>query len=126
MDQMDKPYIVTGDLNITRTGQPNDEYSRSGIPRDYYDYYSTHYPAFDETTYTNTNVFTAIANDRPIPEEGDQKHEIDDYFLIRKPYQSQFHDLKVTLILDTYDVNRPREEAITDHKAYKASFRIDP
>jgi hypothetical protein len=125
MDLLDKPYIVTGDLNLLRTGQPNDEYSRSNISRDYYDFYTLHHPDIDDSTYTCTNYFTAVANGNPLPTE-EEKNEIDDYFLIRNPFQNQFANLNIVLVSDTYDTDQSREMAITDHKAYKATFQFAP
>lgn len=123
MDLLGKPYIVTGDLNLDRKGRADDEYTRGNISRDYFDFYTLNHPEVDDSTYTCTNVFTAIANRAPIP-NGEDANEIDDYFLIRKPFQSSFADLDVVLIGDTYDETEARESAITDHKAYKATFRF--
>ncbi len=118
-----KPYILAGDLNTLRTGKNDDEYSHSIIPQKYYDYRTIHYPAFDKTTYTCTNYFTELANNRSIPTKEEELHEIDDYVLIRKPFQDHFAKLHIELI-DTYDIEKPRESAITDHKAYKATFQM--
>jgi exonuclease III len=123
MDLKEKPYIVAGDLNLMRTGWLDDEYSLAKIADDYFDYYTLHHPAVHNETYTCTNYFTAVANNYPIP-TAEEKNEIDDYFLIRKPYQDQFMDLNVVLIGGTYDISQPRENALTDHKAYKATFQF--
>lgn len=128
-EQMDKiangkPYLLAGDLNLFRNGNEDDDYSRSNLTRDYYDFYTLTHPNFDETTATCTNYFTALANGQPIPTEADAKQEIDDYVLIRKPYQDHFANLEVTLIDKTFDLNQPREQAISDHKAYKATFEF--
>jgi endonuclease/exonuclease/phosphatase family metal-dependent hydrolase len=119
-----KPYILAGDLNIMRTGKVDDEYTHSIIPEQYYDFRTVHYPSVDKTTYTCTNYFTELANNRPIPPE-EELNEIDDYFLIRRPFESRFLNLQIELI-DTYDITKPRESAITDHKAYKATFQMAP
>ncbi len=127
MDQVaeGKPYILAGDLNIMRTGKVNDEYTHSIIHEEYYDFRTVHYPSVDKTTYTCTNYFTELANNRPIPTQEEELDEIDDYFLIRRPFESSFLNLQVELI-DTYDTTKPRESAITDHKAYKATFQMTP
>jgi exonuclease III len=124
MDRLGKPYMLLGDLNIERTGQENDEYSRSRIASDYYDQYTIQNPGFDETTFTCTNLFTAAAAGKEIPMNPSLVNEIDDYVLIRKGGELFFRDLKIQLHGDTYRVDRPREEAITDHKAYEASFEF--
>ncbi|HSX26627.1 MAG TPA: endonuclease/exonuclease/phosphatase family protein [Chlamydiales bacterium] len=119
-----KPYILAGDLNITRTGEPDDEYSQSGIQEYYYDFYTEHHPQFNADTFTNTNLFTARANGLPEPKLETDRNEIDDYFLIRKPYQKLFKNLNVVINQETYNLDEPTEKAITDHRAYIATFSI--
>jgi len=120
-----KPYILAGDLNIQRWGKPGDPYSKVDIQKYYYDYYTEHHPEFNEDTYTNTNLFSARSNGEPDPTLATDRNEIDDYFLIRKPFQNLFEDLEVVLILDTYNEDEPAEKAITDHRGYAATFSIE-
>lgn len=123
MDLLDKPYMIAGDLNLNRTHLPHDEYSRAEIAQNYFDFYTLHHPQIDASTYTCTNLFTAQANDFQILQKEDE-NEIDDYILIRKPFQERFHNLNVLLIDNTYDISQSREWALTDHKAYKATFQF--
>lgn len=120
-----KPYLVAGDLNIERTGREGDEYSRSGIPDLFYDPYTEAHPQFDETTYTCTNLLTFRANGQEVPEEDEERNEIDDYVLVRKTYRDQIH-LEVELLTNTYDLSQGTDEALTDHRAYKAKFSEVP
>jgi len=122
LDQKGKPYLLAGDLNLNRTGKADDEYTRAHIPRDYFDWYTLHHPEVNEKTYTCTNLFTAAANNLPLPPEED-RFEIDDFVLVRKPFADRFEHLDVVLV-DTYDPIKPREEALTDHKAYKVAFQF--
>ncbi len=121
----DKPYIVAGDLNIERIGQENDEYSRSSIPKLYYDYYTGLHPTFDDSTYTCTNLLTYRANgkEEPALDDLEERNEIDDYVLIRKGQEELFKNFDVRLI-ETYDLNKPPQEALTDHRAYEATFTL--
>jgi len=117
-----KPYILAGDLNITRTAESDDEYTTSGIPDLYYDFYTEQHPTFDETTYTCTNLLTFWVNDQPVPRDPREQNEIDDYVLIRKHQKERFKNLDVHLLTNTYDLSQDPYEALTDHRAYKASF----
>ena len=122
-----KPYILTGDLNITRTAESDDEYSTtSGIPDLYYDFYTEKHPSFDETTYTCTNLLTFWVNGETVPTDPRGQNEIDDYVLIRKHHKNLFKNLDVQLLTNTYDLAKDPSEALTDHRAYKASFSFDP
>jgi len=119
-----KPYLVAGDLNIERTAQPNDEYSQSGIAESYYDFYTEKHPEFNETTFTATNLLTFRANGEVEPPEEEERNEIDDYFLIRKTFKDRFNAFQVELLSDTYDLNQPLSEALSDHRAYLAEFSL--
>lgn len=124
--QSGKPYILAGDLNITRTAESDDEYSTtSGIPELYYDFYTEHYPRFDETTYTCTNLLTFWVNGEPVPSDLREQNEIDDYVLIRKHHKERFRNMDVRLLTNTYDLSKDPYEALTDHRAYKASFSFN-
>lgn len=119
-----KPYIVTGDLNIERTAKPDDEYSQSGIDEDYFDLYTQQHPTFDEETMTCTNLFTSRANGKEEPVEEEERNEIDDYVLVRKGCEEKFADLDVQLVKSTFDLNKSWRQAITDHRAYVATFSL--
>lgn len=123
MDQIakGKPYILAGDLNIRRTAQPQDEYSQSGISDFYEDFYTEHHPEFDESTYTCTNLLEAKANGYSIPTNPTEQNEIDDYVLVRKNSQTPLN-INVELLRDTYDVSQDPSQALTDHRAYRATF----
>jgi endonuclease/exonuclease/phosphatase family metal-dependent hydrolase len=123
MDQLGKPYLLIGDLNIPRTGLPGDEYSSSRIPRDYEDPYTQTHPDVGPDTFTCTNIFTLLAaGEEKLPEEAHLLYEIDDYVLIRKPFRDHFGQFAVQLRHDSYNIERPREEQISDHKGFFASF----
>ncbi len=118
-----KPFLIAGDLNIERVGTLGDEYSLSGIEELYYDYYTLHHPEFCEETFTCTNLFTHHANGKVEPLDDEHRNEIDDYFLIRKPFIDRFENLEVRLV-KTYDLEWP-EEAISDHRGYVATFSVE-
>lgn len=126
MDQLTaasgKPYILAGDLNITRTAEADDEYSTtSGIPDLYYDFYTEQHPTFEEATYTCTNLLTIWVNGETVPADPREQNEIDDYVLIRKHHKDLFKNMDVQL-LNTYDLSKDPYDALSDHRAYKASF----
>ncbi len=126
MDQIakDKPYILVGDLNIRRTGEKNDDYTNSGLAHLYYDFYTLHHPEFGEATYTCTNLLEARANGVAEPTDPKERNEIDDYVLIRDGFQTRFKEFDVQLLRDTYDLSQDPSKALTDHRAYKAIFKI--
>lgn len=128
-EQMDKvagkkPYILSGDMNVARTTDEANEYYLSGIPDLYYDYYTEKHPEFDDFTFTCTNLFTARTNKQPEPTTESDRHEIDDYVLIRKHQKDRFKNLQVELLRGTYDVSKDPSEAITDHRAYLARYEL--
>lgn len=130
MDQISKetgkPYILAGDLNVTRTAQADDEYSTtSKIPELYYDFYTENHPGFDDSTYTCTNLLTFWVNNEPIPKDPRELNEIDDYILIRKHQKESFANLDVRLLTHTYDLSKDPYEALSDHRAYRVSFSVN-
>ncbi|MBS0624474.1 MAG: endonuclease/exonuclease/phosphatase family protein [Verrucomicrobia bacterium] len=124
----DESYVLLGDINIERTevhtAESQDEYSLSGIRELFDDPYTDAHPAFDESTYTCTNILDAITNGRPIPESATGRNEIDDYVLFRKG-RPPLQNVDIQLKTNTYDVTKDPSFAITDHRAYVLRYTHD-
>jgi hypothetical protein len=118
-----KPCVLLGDLNIRRTGQPNDEYAQSGISSYFYDPRTEQYPEFSADNATCTNVLVPRMFGQPDPVEN--PYETDDYVLIDKGSKDLYH-IDVEMGKETYDLDHP-DQAMTDHRYYKATvYRKDP
>ncbi len=105
MRSFNKPSILMGDLNVRRTGEPGDEYSKSGIKDLFYDPCIQTFPTFSEETATCTNEFL---NWRLKP--GDPRFEIDDHILLDK---DSLDRVSVELGTEAY--------SISDHRYFFAT-----
>ncbi len=116
-NQTDKTIIIGGDLNILRTGQPNDEYSQLKIHEDFLDLDREKHPFISQDTATYIDLAEVRKNKGRV----EDKHlEIDDYLLIKRGTVKGYK-FETDRIEETFSLTDP-SKTITDHRGLRLTI----